>query len=280
MSILSAKEFSGPQGSDYVGFWAGNIAEPYGGVDEPLMRRAFRLIEKHEPRVLPNSGASPTYVLGVDIPEGAQFLSYAAWDDVKNAFPKGVEIKVIKPDGQPLVLDGEDLTGEDVIWETAPNGSLALFSFVTPLPGTWTFQVSVSENVDQFQIFTSTLPLTNDLNTIEEVMAEAFPELTRPEVLEELGEGLAPGGWGCTWCKIGVWVVAVLIVAAIIAGVVAITGPNSVIIAGLVRITKLASQTVLAWFRMTFGGIGTMSVGMVAANICTWTGACKKLELI
>jgi hypothetical protein len=238
------------------------------------MRRAFRFIEKDEPKLLSDSGTSPTYVLGVDVPEGAQVLSYAAWDDVKNAFPQGLQIKVIKPDGQPLVLNGENLTAEDVIWSTAADGSPSTFSFLTPLAGQWTFQISVSEDADEFQMFASTLPLTNDVNTIEKVMAETFPELSKPEVEEELRKGAVGESWRCWWCKIGFWALAVVIVVALIALVVFLLGPESLIVVWLVGASGQTSAVVLTFLRMAFGGVGTMTVAAVTNQICTWIGVC------
>ena len=274
MPNITAKEFSGPQDSKYVGFWAGNISEPSDATNETLMRKAFRFIDKDEPKLLSDSGTSPTYVLGVDVPEGAKVLSYAAWDDVKNAFPQGLQIKVTKPDGQPLVLSGENLTGDDVIWSTAPDGSPSTFSFLSPAAGQWTFQISVSEDADEFQMFASTLPLTDDVNTMEKVMAETFPELTTPEVEEELGKGAIGESWRCWWCKLGFWVLAVAIVVAIIALVVFTLGEGSVIVVWLMSASGQAAATVLAFLRMAFGSVGAMTVTAVTTQICTWIGVC------
>jgi hypothetical protein len=275
MPSISAKEFSGPQDSKYVGFWAGNISEPTDVANETLMRRAFRFIEKDEPKLARGSaGTSPTYLLGVDVPEGAQFLSYAAWDDVKNTFPQGIQVKVTKPDGQPLVLSGENLTADDVIWSTAPDGSPSTFSFLTPAAGPWTFEISVSEDADEFQMFASTLPLTDDVNTMEKVMSETFPELAGPEVAEELGKGAVGESWRCWGCKIGFWVLAVIIVVAVIALLIVTLGPESVIVVWLVSASGQATAAVLTFLRMAFAGITTITVGSVTNQICTWIGVC------
>lgn len=262
---LTGKAFSG--GDQYVGIWLGNISEPYDGDDEAndtFMTKAFRLLAKDD--------AVPSQV---SVEAGTPYLLYSTISEPSNAFPNGVSVTIMQPDGT-ILASALPISDTSTVL-LAPNGDVACFIIQDPAPGTWSFVVTItSQDADPFQTLVSTMPTANDLSDIELTMAQAFPELATQEALNFFGLSL-----GCVCCRVGVMLIATAVMAAIVVGLAALI---EAVGAGPALLGALAS-----WAGLNLDQVGLNealelietiantipnTLDSISVFLCAWIGAC------
>lgn len=263
MAAVTGLAFSDASGLNrgYTGLWLGNVSEPFGeGASRSLRHEIFRAAKKDE--------QVPTTV---QVAQGAPFLSGSLMDQDGVSVPPGVVVTVTRPDG--TTLPSTDVWSNDLIVHHDPEGNLAGFLISQPQPGTWTIQTSFPAGGDpNFQLFVSTLPTADDQADITQALESAFAERFTTEQIDAIILRYGLSSWGCFWCTVGVWTLAVIIVIAVTVALAYLTVESGAVVA-LAGWAGVSANAALIFIK-TLVALVVMGVNAVVTRICQWSGAC------
>jgi hypothetical protein len=103
-------------------------------------------------------------------------------------------------------------------------------------------------------------------------LVKRLKETPETQLLAAHDEFLELQGFGCTACKVGVYAIAVLIVAVGAGGLAVLTAESAPVLA-LASFAGVSARVALAFIR-GLGAAVTKGVNDVATRICKWTHAC------
>lgn len=259
-SNLQGVSFGG--GNDYVGFWVGNDDQPFGegSTELPARRALFQMAKK-------DASVPET----IEVPAGVPFLHGVLTDQDGVSAPAGLSIEIEDPSG--TVIDTPTpITSDGSVIQTDAEGSIIGFLIPSPAAGTWTVKIKGDTSGEpSFQLFVATFPTADDETTIEQAIESAFGDVLD---LDEVRRYFGPeASWGCIACTIGVYTLAVLIIAAVVVGVAVLTEGSAVVVA----VAAWSGATTAASLAFVRGLVAVVSlgVGAVAGNLCGWVGACS-----
>jgi hypothetical protein len=247
----------------YNGLWIGNVTTPFGTTGTPsLLREAFFAATKDA--VLPTI---------VTVAAGVPILTGSLLDHDGVSTPPGVVVTVKKPDGT-LLDTSQPVYTDDLMIHIDAVGNLASFMIKNPAVGNWTITTTIPDGPEpSYQLFVSTMPTgTDDQVDMETTLQTAFQNRFTAEQLDGFVEKFGLVGWGCFWCQVGVWAVAIalVILGVFLAGQLTVT---TTIVTALAAFANVAATTAMAFIK-TIMALITMGVNKIITSICGWTGAC------
>ncbi len=248
----------------YNGLWIGNVSSPIGASGQPsLFREAFFAAAKDE--VLPTV---------VNVTAGVPILSGSLLDEDGLSVPPGVVVTITKPDGTILNTKSSVYT-DDLMIHIDPDGNLSSFVVKNPMVGNWTIATDIPDGSEpNFQLFVSTMPTgTNDKTDIETALQSAFQPKFTGEQLDSFVAKYELVSWGCFWCQLGVWTLAIAIVVIVTIVGAAITVQSGAVVA-LAAFAGVSAAAALIFVR-TIIALVVMGVNKIVTSICGWTGACS-----
>jgi hypothetical protein len=264
VSTVTGLAFSDASNLDlgYAGLWLGNVAEPFPEGEAPVSLRRDLFLAAAKDEVLPTT---------VTVAHGAPFLIGSLLDGDGISVPSGVVVTVTKPDGTSLPAVNTWTDNLVVHYDT--SGNLAGFLIHEPELGTWSFTTTCQDaDEPDFQLFVATLPTRDDQTDITQTLESAFGDRFTGDQINALVDRHGLTSWGCFWCEVGVWSLAVIIVVAVSVGLAYLTVQSGAVVA--LAAWAGVSATVALTFIKTLVALVVMGVNAVVTRICQWSGAC------